>query len=48
MFCIAIGGGFGNRLAGGNEDLECDYKIIEKFLRASQAQNKADGELQVK
>jgi len=36
-FCIAEGWGFEIRLPGGNDDLERDYKIIEKFLRKSQA-----------
>jgi hypothetical protein len=39
MFCIAAGGDFENRLLCGNADLEYDYKIIEKLLRTSQAQN---------
>jgi hypothetical protein len=38
---IAAGGGFENRLPGGNAEKKCDYKIIEKFLRKSQAPNQS-------
>ena len=40
-FCIAEGWGFEKRLPGGNDDLERDYKIIEKFLRMSPAPNQS-------
>ena len=36
---IAAGGGFENRLPGGDAEKKYDYKIIEKILRTSQAQN---------
>ena len=36
---IAAGGGFENRLPGGNAKKKYDYKIIEKILRKSQAPN---------
>jgi hypothetical protein len=44
-FCIAAGGDFENRLPGGNAEKKCDYKIIEKFFKMSQAQTKADTDL---
>jgi hypothetical protein len=33
--------GFENRQPGGNAEKEYDYKIIEKFLRTSQAPNQS-------
>ena len=40
-FCIAAGGDFENRLPGGDDEKKCDYKIIEKFLKKSQAPNQS-------
>ena len=40
-FCIAAGGDIEKRLTGGNDEKKCDYKIIEKFLRKSQAPNRS-------
>ena len=38
-FCIFAGVDFEKRLPGGNAEKKYDYKIIEKILRTSQAQN---------
>ena len=38
---IAAGGGFENRPPGGNAEKKCDYKIIEKILKTSQAPNRS-------
>ena len=40
-FCIYAGVGFENRQPGGNAEKKYDYKIIEKFLRKSQAPNQS-------